>query len=74
MLDEFSDDEIEAVFGHEVGHVRNHHMLWYLAFLALSMATLGSSADKLMLPGFELLAGRARRLSFPASCPASLGE
>ncbi|MGH7171916.1 MAG: M48 family metalloprotease, partial [Gemmataceae bacterium] len=29
LLDDFTADEIEAVFGHEVGHVRHYHMLYY---------------------------------------------
>jgi STE24 endopeptidase len=38
FLEEFNGDEVEAVFGHEVGHVKHHHMLFYLGFLMLSMA------------------------------------
>ena len=38
FLEEFNGDELEAVFGHEVGHVKHHHMLFYLGFLKLSMA------------------------------------
>ncbi|HVS34376.1 MAG TPA: M48 family metallopeptidase [Gemmataceae bacterium] len=41
FLEEFNGDEVEAVFGHEVGHVKHQHMLFYLAFLMLSMAALG---------------------------------
>jgi STE24 endopeptidase len=41
LLEEFSEDEIEAVFGHEVGHVKHHHMLYYLGFLTASVAVLG---------------------------------
>jgi STE24 endopeptidase len=37
FLEEFNGDEVEAVFGHEVGHVKHHHMVLYLAFLMLSM-------------------------------------
>ena len=38
FLEEFNGDEVEAVFGHEVGHVKHQHMLFYLGFLMLSMA------------------------------------
>ena len=31
LLDDLTPDEVEAVFGHEVGHVKHHHMLYYLA-------------------------------------------
>ncbi len=36
LLQEMTPDEIEAVFGHELGHARHHHMLYYLAFLLIS--------------------------------------
>jgi len=55
LLDEFSEDEIEAVFGHEIGHVRHQHMLFYLGFLALSMGALGLLADHLLLPALGRL-------------------
>jgi Zn-dependent protease with chaperone function len=41
MLEEFTPDEVEAVFGHEIGHVKHHHMLFYLLFLSLSIIVLG---------------------------------
>jgi Zn-dependent protease with chaperone function len=41
LLDELSPDEIEAVFGHEVGHVKHRHMLYYLGFLLASMVVIG---------------------------------
>jgi len=41
LLDDLSTDEVEAVFGHEIGHVKHHHMLYYLGFLLMSMAVLG---------------------------------
>jgi Zn-dependent protease with chaperone function len=40
LLEEFSPDEVEAVFGHEVGHVKHQHMLYYLGFLLASVAVL----------------------------------
>ena len=36
----FNGDEVEAVFGHEVGHVKHQHMLFYLGFFMLSMAVM----------------------------------
>jgi STE24 endopeptidase len=50
LLEEFSEDEVEAVFGHEVGHVRHQHVLYYLAFLTASMAVLGLVAENYLLP------------------------
>jgi Zn-dependent protease with chaperone function len=40
LVEDFSPEEVEAVFGHEVGHVKHHHMLYYLGFLTASMAVL----------------------------------
>jgi STE24 endopeptidase len=40
FLEEFNGDEVEAVFGHEVGHVKHQHMLYYLGFFMLSMAVM----------------------------------
>jgi Zn-dependent protease with chaperone function len=50
LLEEFSADEVEAVFGHEIGHVRHQHMLYYLVFLTTSMAVLGLLADHYLVP------------------------
>ncbi len=45
LLETMSDEQIEAVFAHEVGHVVHRHMIWYLVFfkcllLALALAAL----------------------------------
>ncbi|MHB1423137.1 MAG: M48 family metallopeptidase [Gemmataceae bacterium] len=40
LLEDFTPDEIEAVFGHEVGHVRHYHMLYYFSFLSSSVLVL----------------------------------
>ena len=37
LLTEMSEEQVEAVFAHELGHVAHQHMVWYLIF----MATLG---------------------------------
>jgi STE24 endopeptidase len=42
LIDDLSPDEVEAVFGHEIGHVKHSHMILYLAFLMMSMALLGA--------------------------------
>jgi Zn-dependent protease with chaperone function len=49
LLEDFSPDEVEAVFGHEVGHVKHQHMLYYLGFLLASVFILGTVA-KLVEP------------------------
>lgn len=43
LLATLTEDEIEAVFGHEVGHVRHGHLLYYAGFLLLSFLTLGAT-------------------------------
>jgi Zn-dependent protease with chaperone function len=40
LLAEMTPDEVEAVFGHEVGHVKHRHMLYYLGFLLVSLAVM----------------------------------
>lgn len=63
LLSSLHDDEIEAVFGHEVGHVRHGHLLYYAVFLMLSFLTLGAayrlvevfSGSELMRPDLLLV-------------------
>jgi Zn-dependent protease with chaperone function len=40
LLAELTPAEVEAVFGHEVGHVRHRHFIFYAAFMGLSVAAL----------------------------------
>jgi STE24 endopeptidase len=40
LLAEMNIDEVEAVFGHEAGHIRHRHMLYYLAFMMISLAVV----------------------------------
>jgi STE24 endopeptidase len=42
LLDTMPPDEVEAVFGHEAGHVRHGHFLYYLLFILMSLLALGS--------------------------------
>ena len=41
LIDDLTPDEIEAVFGHEIGHIKHHHLLFYLAFFLTSFILLG---------------------------------
>ncbi len=42
LIDELTDDELEAVFAHEIGHIRHHHLAFYiLFFLATSLVCAG---------------------------------
>jgi len=40
LVSGLTEDELEAVFGHEVGHVKHSHMLYYLGFLFTSLIVL----------------------------------
>ncbi|HEV7300891.1 MAG TPA: M48 family metallopeptidase [Tepidisphaeraceae bacterium] len=42
LLETMSDAQIEAVFAHEIGHVRHRHMLWYVGLVAIfTLLSLG---------------------------------
>lgn len=43
ILEELPPDELDAVFGHEVGHARHGHIWYYALFLLLSMTVLASA-------------------------------
>ena len=40
LLSEMTDEQIEAVFAHELGHVVHRHMIWYLVFLKVLILML----------------------------------
>jgi STE24 endopeptidase len=41
LLENLTPEEVEAVFGHEVGHIKHHHMTFYMLFLLTSLVALG---------------------------------
>lgn len=49
LISDLTPDEVEAVFGHEVGHVKHHHMAFYLTFILISIGTLSVLATLLRL-------------------------
>ncbi len=51
ILEDLPPDEVDAVFGHEVGHAKHGHIWLYAAFLALSMTVI---AALLLLVGKQL--------------------
>lgn len=57
LVQELTHDEVEAVFGHEVGHVRHHHMLFYILFLLGSILALSAVGQM----GLDLLRGEGVR-------------
>jgi STE24 endopeptidase len=40
LVIELTPEEVEAVFGHEVGHIKHHHLLFYFGFLMASMVAV----------------------------------
>ncbi|MBY0455699.1 MAG: M48 family metalloprotease, partial [Gemmataceae bacterium] len=42
ILEELPGEELEAVFGHEVGHAKHAHIWLYTGFLALSLSVLAA--------------------------------
>src|SRR5262249_36867438 len=42
ILEEMPPDELDAVFGHEVGHAKHGHITFYASFLALSLTVLAA--------------------------------
>ena len=45
LIETLDDDQIEAVFAHEAGHVKHRHLLWYVAFWAMFLLSLTGPAD-----------------------------
>jgi STE24 endopeptidase len=45
LLETLTDQQIEAVFAHEVGHIVHRHMAWYAVFFAgIALAAMGPGA------------------------------
>lgn len=59
LLSDMTTEEVEAVFGHEVGHVKHHHMTYYLGFMTVSIAVLLTTHSvamnelAILVPGLE---------------------
>lgn len=49
ILEELPPDELDAVFGHEIGHAKHGHIWLYAAFLTLSLLMLGALVTFLLL-------------------------
>ncbi len=45
LLEHMDDEKIEAVFGHEAGHVKHLHIPFYLLFATLSMLVVGGVCE-----------------------------
>lgn len=64
LLQEMSDEQIEAVFAHELGHVVHRHMIWYLVFLKVLILILALVA--------VILDTQQHRLNLPQWMPPNL--
>lgn len=56
LLETMTDDQIEAVFAHEMGHVVHRHMAWFVVFfivLTVAMAAFGDWAGRMGLVSGE---------------------
>jgi STE24 endopeptidase len=52
LLESMTDDQIEAVFAHEMGHVVHRHMPWFVVFFITIMVALEGGAEWLDKMGF----------------------
>jgi Zn-dependent protease with chaperone function len=65
LIAEMNTDEVEAVFGHEAGHIKHRHMLYYLAFLMVSLAVVMQLWDTAKLNSLVNLALRKDLVLLP---------
>lgn len=45
LLEHLSDEQVESVFGHEAGHVKERHITWYMLFALSSMMGVSLAGD-----------------------------
>ncbi|MBM4069545.1 MAG: hypothetical protein FJ271_11435 [Planctomycetes bacterium] len=64
LIQDLDADEVEAVFGHEIGHVKHHHMFFYLGFLLMSLLALGIA--------WQEITQAIARTEFARMCQANL--
>jgi STE24 endopeptidase len=65
LLESMTDEQVEAVFAHEIGHVVHRHMAWYVVFI-VAMAMLFAG------PG-QALAGQLEAWRLPERVVDALG-
>lgn len=49
LLEAMTDEEVEAVFGHEAGHVRHHHIPYFIVFAWVSLLIMQAVMEGLLL-------------------------
>ncbi|MDB5324313.1 MAG: heat shock protein HtpX [Phycisphaerales bacterium] len=59
LLETMRDEEIEAVFAHEIGHIVHRHMWWYVVVMALLMLVSAGPLALLIdqIPGLQISNG-----------------
>jgi len=65
LVNELTHEEIEAVYGHEIGHIKHHHMVFYLGFLLASIAALWAGYSLLQGLLVRQLEGRSLLEEYP---------
>ncbi len=45
LLDHLSEEQVESVFGHEAGHVKERHITYYMLFAIASMIAVGLAGE-----------------------------
>jgi STE24 endopeptidase len=45
LLESMTDEHVQAVFAHELGHVRHRHLAWFAAVLGSALAVLSAGGD-----------------------------
>ena len=68
LLEQMDDEQIEAVFAHEVGHVVHRHMGWFVLFFVMFIVGVGA-LEKVLGPAVD---GLATRLPVPDYLLAAL--
>ncbi|WP_088253097.1 M48 family metallopeptidase [Fimbriiglobus ruber] len=75
LLDQLAPDELDAVLGHEVGHVRHLHIPFYAAFFMLSATVASVAAEAgaraLTAAGWELPEGADEFVALPVVAMAA---
>src|SRR5206468_1109239 len=64
LLAEMEDEQIEAVFAHELGHVVHRHLIWYLVFMKVLILVLAVVA--------LILEAEQHRMQLPPWLPIDL--
>jgi Zn-dependent protease with chaperone function len=56
LIAELTPEEVEAVFGHEIGHIKHRHMLYYMGFLLISMVVVAGLSTLILNALFPTMA------------------